>query len=168
MDFPHSIFEVLERGFSSKAVRLVYAVLHIVTLFNYLGVVLYGPAVALNSVTPLSIDHSILAIGLLCCIYTAFGGIRCVVWTDVFQTCVVLGGQVAILVLGIRYAGGVAKAWERSYVTGRIKLPETRFDFHSRHSFWNMILAPTVEWVRVMGFSQLAIQTIMGLGSIRR
>jgi Na+/proline symporter len=99
-----------------------------------------GPAVTIASVTSLSINDSILAIGVVCCIYTAFGGIRGVVWTDVFQTCVILGGQVAILVLGVRYAGGVAKVWERSYVTGRIKLPETRFDFHSRHSAWNMIL----------------------------
>jgi len=164
----HSVYEILERRFGSRSLRLVCSSLYVIKIVMYLGVVLYGPAIALSSVTPLSIDASILTCGVLCCVYTTLGGLGGVIWTDVFQICVMIGAQIAVLVLGVAGAGGWGQIWRVNEALGRIKLPETRFDFHSRHSFWNIILAPTLEWTMQMGAAQMAIQRLKGLPSMRQ
>jgi len=164
----HSIYELLERRFGSRSLRLVCSCLYVIKIVMYLGVVLYGPAIALSSVTPISIDASILTCGVLCCVYTTLGGLGGVIWTDVFQICVMIGAQIAVLALGVAGAGGWGQIWRVNEALGRIKLPETRFDFHSRHSFWNIILAPTLEWTMQMGAAQMAIQRLKGLPSMRQ
>ena len=63
----------------------LHSCLYVIKIVMYLGVVLYGPAIAISSVTPISIDGSILTCGILCCVYTTLGGLRGVIWTDVFQ-----------------------------------------------------------------------------------
>ena len=58
--------------------------------------------------------------------------------------------------------------WRMNDALGRIKLPESKFDFHSRHSFWNIILTPTLEWMMQMGAAQMAIQRLKGLPNMRQ
>ena len=39
------------------------------------------------------------------------GGLRAVVWTDTFQTCVVMLGLIGIIVMGTQRVGGMATVW---------------------------------------------------------
>ena len=48
------------------------------------------------------------------------GGLRAVVWTDTFQTVVVVGGLVGIIVVGCNHLGGLDKVWELAEAGGRI------------------------------------------------
>lgn len=163
-----SVYEILERRFGSPNLRKICSCLYVVKIVMYLGVVLYGPAIAISSVTPISIDASILTCGILCCVYTTLGGLQGVIWTDVFQICVIVGAQISILVLGVSHVGGFDQMWRINEAMGRIKLPESKFDFHSRHSFWNIIATPTLEWTLQMGAAQMAIQRLKGDGEFVR
>jgi SSS family transporter len=49
---------------------------------------------AISIVTGIPVETSILIMGLLCIFYTTFGGIEAVIWTDVMQVIVLLGGSV--------------------------------------------------------------------------
>ena len=40
------------------------------------------------------------------------GGLRAVVWTDTFQTCVVMLGLIGIIVMGTQRVGGMAAVWD--------------------------------------------------------
>lgn len=51
----------------------------------YMAIVLYAPALALEAVTGLSQDTSILLVGLVCVFYSTIGGIKAVIITDLFQ-----------------------------------------------------------------------------------
>lgn len=64
----------------------------------YLGIVLYGPALALGSVTGMSSTTTIMLMGSLCSIYTTLGGLKAVVWTDVIQYSFMLVGLLAIVI----------------------------------------------------------------------
>ena len=60
----------IERRFSSKGVRIFTVIVFLVRTLVFMGVALYGPAVALNLVTPLSITTSVLLCGGICTVYT--------------------------------------------------------------------------------------------------
>ena len=48
------------------------------------------------------------------------GGLRAVVWTDTFQTFIVIAGLIAITVLGAKDLGGIDKVWNIADKGGRI------------------------------------------------
>src|SRR5687768_15467449 len=70
-----------------------------------------GPIIPAQYVTPVAI----LILGVLTLIYTYHGGMRAVVWTDVVQTVVYIGGGVAaIILLGRLVDGGWSTIFERA------------------------------------------------------
>jgi SSS family transporter len=73
-------------------------------LFQLLGrmsVVLLLPSLAISAVTGLNVYYSVLAMGVLTTIYTSFGGFEAVIWTDVIQGIMMLGGAALMIVLAI-------------------------------------------------------------------
>lgn len=48
------------------------------------------------------------------------GGLKAVIWTDVFQTVVMFAGQFAVIGVGIHQAGGPAEVWKKVTEGGRI------------------------------------------------
>lgn len=52
------------------------------------------------------------------------GGLRAVVWTDTFQTFVVMAGLIAIIVVGSRDLGGFGEVWDIANKGGRIQFIE--------------------------------------------
>lgn len=79
-----SVYEYLDLRFG-KYVRFCGVAINLLFLFLYMGIVIYGPSLALNAVTGLSLEASIISVGVVCTFYTTIGGIRAVVWTDLFQ-----------------------------------------------------------------------------------
>lgn len=59
---------------------------------------LFIAAIAINVVTGLDLTPSILIMGLITIVYTFFGGITAVIWTDVVQAVVLVGGAIALVV----------------------------------------------------------------------
>lgn len=62
-----------------------------------MGIVLLLPGLALSAVTGIDLYLCIALMGILATLYTVLGGIEAVIWTDVLQTVVLLGGAVAAL-----------------------------------------------------------------------
>lgn len=52
----------------------------------YNGLVVYGPALAMSQCAGMDLNVSILVVGLTCLFYTVIGGMKAVIWTDVWQT----------------------------------------------------------------------------------
>lgn len=67
------------------------------TAIIYNGLVVYGPALAMNQVAGLDLNVAILLVGAVCIFYTVIGGMKAVVWTDVWQTMWMISGFIAIL-----------------------------------------------------------------------
>jgi SSS family transporter len=97
-----TIYEYLELRFSAGL--RVYGSLAFVTYqLGKMGVFLLLPALALATVTGFNVYLCIAVMGVLCIIYTVMGGIEAVVWTDVIQSLVLIGG--ALLCVGIVFRG---------------------------------------------------------------
>ncbi|EGV97461.1 Sodium/iodide cotransporter [Cricetulus griseus] len=90
----------------------------------YTGIVIYAPALILNQVTGLDIWASLLSTGVICTLYTTVGGMKAVVWTDVFQVVVMLSGFWVILARGTVLMGGPWNVLSLARNHSRINLME--------------------------------------------
>lgn len=48
------------------------------------------------------------------------GGLKAVIWTDVFQTIVMFAGQLAVIIVGAHQAGGMGEVWRKAMNGSRI------------------------------------------------
>ncbi|GFR57358.1 sodium-coupled monocarboxylate transporter 1, partial [Elysia marginata] len=55
---------------------------------------------------------TLFIIGAVATFYTSIGGMKAVVWTDVFQASVMLAGVLSIAIQGTIKAGGLERVWE--------------------------------------------------------
>ena len=96
-----TIYEYLELRFS-PALRVYGSFAFLVYQVSKMGIFLLLPAMALATVTGFNLYLCIVVMGLLCIVYTVMGGIEAVVWTDVLQSVVLLGG--ALLCVGMIFS----------------------------------------------------------------
>lgn len=78
----------------------------------FMGVVLYGPSLALGSVTGLPVWLSIVLNGSVCAFYTTAGGIKAVVWTDVLQVLLMICGLLIVTIKGFILTGGPSAVFD--------------------------------------------------------
>lgn len=136
-----SAYEYLELRFN-LATRLVGSLLFMVYQCGRIAVVLYLPALALATVSDLDIQSCILVMGVLCVLYTVVGGIEAVIWTDVVQAFILMGGAVvSLLFLLSRVEGGVSE-------TIRVAT-EGQHLFESVNWSWDLTVAS--GWVILIG-----------------
>lgn len=91
-------YEYLERRFDPW-VRAYGSLAFLLFQLGRMAVVVYLPALALAAVTGFDLRWSIVAMGVLATVYTVLGGIEAVIWTDVLQALVLLGGVILALVI---------------------------------------------------------------------
>eukprot|EP00062_Callorhinchus_milii_P013592 gi/632961852/ref/XP_007896988.1/ PREDICTED: sodium/iodide cotransporter [Callorhinchus milii] len=152
-----STYQYLELRFS-KSVRLCGSVQYIIATMLFTGIVIYAPALILNQVTDLNIWVSLVSTGLICTFYTTVGGMVAVVWTDVFQVIVMLGGFFAIIIRGTYLVGGVDKILEAAYNGSRINFGDFDPDPRRRYTFWTFVVGGTMLWLSMYGVNQAQVQ----------
>ena len=96
--------------------RLIASGLFILRMLFYLAIVLYAPALALSTITPLPRWLCILSAGVLSAGYTVSGGMRAVIWTDFFQFFVLWGGcALLVFYAGLYTEGGLGASVEYAF-----------------------------------------------------
>ena len=110
----YTIPEYLEYryGAASRTVMSVYMMLAYV--FVALATVLYSGALALEAIFGLDTTLGIWLIGLLAGVYTIYGGLRAVVWSDLIQGVALLAGGVLVTLLALQRIGGISAFLEVS------------------------------------------------------
>jgi len=91
-------YEYLEIRFNI-VVRLIGSLSFILFQIGRMGVVMFLPSIALNVATGIDIYLCIALMGIVSLVYTMLGGIEAVIWTDVMQVIVLLGGAIISLVI---------------------------------------------------------------------
>jgi len=114
-------YERLQQRFG-VGTRRALSVVFLITRLLADGVRLFAGAIPLALVTGWDVGWAIAALGALTLLYTAFGGLRAVVWTDVLQMAVFVAGGVAVLVVALPLAGGATEAFARAAEAGKLQL----------------------------------------------
>ena len=125
-----SFYEYLERRFS-RGIRMVGSVSFVLYQLFRMGIVVLLPGLALSAVTGLDVTICIVTMGLLATVYTVAGGIEAVIWTDVLQTVVLLGGAlVAFVVITIK-VGGLGVIADTAAAQGKLNWANWEWSFTS-------------------------------------
>lgn len=135
-----SAYEYLEQRFS-LGVRLYGSTAFVLFQVSRMAVVIYMPALALAAVTDLDIYVCILLIGALSAVYSVFGGMAGVVWTDFAQTVFLIGA--ALLAFGLivmRVDGGLGTLIDTASAAKKLNLVRLDGDYTTN-----------VIWVVVIG-----------------
>ena len=142
-------YEYLELRFNLP-VRLFASLSFILYQLGRMAIVLFLPALALSTVTGLNIHGCIVMMGILCTFYTVLGGIEAVIWTDVLQVIVLLGGALLSLAFIVVESGGVSEV---------LSVGAANQKFHMLD--WNWDFTTAAVWVVLIGniFSNLGPYT---------
>ena len=112
-------YEYLEIRFSS-IIRLLGSCCFILYQIGRIGVILFLPSIALNLVTGVDIFLCIALMGGVSLIYTLMGGIEAVIWTDVVQVFVLMGGvSLSLILIIIGTENGFSGIIEQAKIYGK-------------------------------------------------
>lgn len=102
-----SVYEYLENRFDGR-VRALAASIFVLWRFGWMATALYVPSLAISVATGghISVTAMAVTLGTVVTLYTMMGGIRAVVWNDVFQFCLMFVGLAVTLVIGLREIDG--------------------------------------------------------------
>jgi solute:Na+ symporter, SSS family len=161
-------YEYLEQRFDAKT-RALTSFLFLVSRSMSLGVVISAPAVVLAVVLGFNVTTTALLIALPTAIYTMFGGVQAVTWTDVKQMFLIVGGLVAaVVVLIAKLPGdvGVIQALKIAGATGRMQTFDFSFDLTNRYTFWSGTIAAFFLFCSYFGTDQSQVQRYLTTGSV--
>ncbi len=172
-----SLYAYLEVRFDRRT-RLLGAGLFILWRLFWMATALYASARMLGAITGISFHLLILAAGGVAALYTAMGGIRTVMWTDVIQFVVLLVGiGGALWVAGATQEQGWTGVWAQARVGGQLR-PFLPFDpeFLSwrptvRITLWSALIGTFVAFLTRYGADQMVVQryfTARSLGAAVR
>ena len=137
-------YEYLERRFNS-ATRLMASILFIVFMVARTALVLFLPSLAMTAVTGINIYICIALMALITILYCTMGGVEAVVWGDVIQGIILVGGAILAAVYLIVNTGdnGASDFWQIATDHDKFRLflfdPEHPFDFVNA-TWWVVIL----------------------------
>ena len=159
-----SAYEFLETKFNLK-VRCLASGLFIFWRVLWMSVILYSTAQILSLITGFELPLLIIICGACATFYTAFGGIRAVIWTDVAQFIVLFGGILfAVIFTALHIKGGISTMFS-SACSGGIFKPFYPFDPHYfsfnptiRISFWSCLFGVFTAFLIRYGADQIVIQ----------
>ncbi|KFW75913.1 Sodium-coupled monocarboxylate transporter 1, partial [Phalacrocorax carbo] len=160
-----STYEYLELRFN-KYLRLCGTFLFIIQTASkpqscstlYTGIVIYAPALALNQVTGFDLWGAVVATGVVCTFYCTLGGLKAVVWTDVFQVGIMVAGFSSVIIRAVVVQEGIGRIVNDSYYGGRLNFWDFNPNPLQRHTFWTIVIGGTFTWTGIYGVNQSQVQ----------
>jgi SSS family solute:Na+ symporter len=159
-------YEFLEHRFDVRVRWFSSALFQLQVLFRA-GILVYGPALALATLTGLDLNTTILIVGVLASVYTVLGGMTAVVWTDALQVGVVLAGLAGcLLAIDQGMDGGLAEAFRIASADGRTQLVDTSAPFNSPRSWPGAIFGYGILALSVFGTNQQTVQRYLSCRTV--
>ncbi|XP_022703887.1 sodium-coupled monocarboxylate transporter 1-like isoform X2 [Varroa jacobsoni] len=96
------------------------------------------------------------------------GGMKAVVWSDVFQMSLMFFALAMVLVKAVYDVGGIDEVYRKTNEAGRLNLSNFRVDPYAADSFWNCFLGMGVLWFSANGMSQQQVQRYCSLPTMKK
>ncbi len=111
---------------------------------------------------------SVIPIALLTLLYTFEGGMKAVIWTDVIQLAVYLGGAlVAFTLLLHKIPGGWQEVTQAAAAGSKLSIFDFHFSLTQTYTFWSGLLGGCFLTMASHGTDQLMVQRLLAARSER-
>lgn len=161
-----SAYEYFEKRFGYFA-RLYSSLGFMLAHFSKMGTVFYLLALALSSMMGIDTLTFVWILGAIIILLTLLGGIEAVIWLDVIQGVLLIGGGIiALLIILFTAEGGPAAVWHTASEAGRIGFGPFDWDF-VHLTFWVMAINGIFYAIQKYGTDQTIVQRYLTAKSDR-
>jgi Na+/proline symporter len=164
----YTAYEYLERRFDAKT-RALASFCFLVSRGLACGVIVAAPSVILSIVLGWNEITTILVMGLSTTIYTVFGGVQAVTWTDVKQMVVIFVGMtVCLIVIISQFPSGISlgDAVSLAGATGRLQTVDFKFDLNETYTIWSGLIGGMFLALSYFGCDQSQVQRFLTARSV--
>jgi len=132
------------------------------------GVRLFATALVLSVVTGIGDIWTVTIIGVITVVYTVYGGLTAVVWNDVVQLFVYVGGALlAALLLVDRIPGGLDTVLSTASDAGKLQFFDFAFSWNNPYTFWAALIGGAFLTFATHGTDQMMVQRYLACRSRR-
>ncbi len=157
----YTAYELIERRFG-RGLRSLTAGLFLLTRAAAEGVRVYAVSIVVSIALGTGEVASIAIITALTLIYTFEGGLAAVIWTDVVQTAIYVGGTLVGLVTIVHLVpGGWTAIHSAAASAGKLQVFNFSPDFWLPYTFWAGLIGGTFLTTASHGTDQLIVQRLL-------
>jgi Na+/proline symporter len=164
----YTAYEYLERRFDAKT-RALASLCFLFQRALSCGVIIAAPSVILSIVLGWNEVTTILVMGLSTTLYTMFGGVQAVTWTDVKQMVVIFTGMfVCLFIIISQFPEGVSvtEALRVAGAAGRLKTVDTSFNLNETYTLWSGLIGGMFLAMSYFGCDQSQVQRFLTSRSV--
>ena len=164
----YTAYQLIERRFGPK-LRTLTSGLFLLTRAAAEGVRVYAVSIVVSIALGTGEIASIAIITALTLIYTFEGGLAAVIWTDVVQTAVYVGGTlVGVGVILHLVPGGWAHIHQIAAAQGKLRVFDFSPSFWKPYTFWSGVIGGTLFTLASHGTDQLIVQRLLAARNQRQ
>jgi SSS family solute:Na+ symporter len=157
----YTAFELIERRFG-RGLRSLTAGLFLLTRAAAEGVRVYAVSIVVSIALGTGEVASIAIITALTLIYTFEGGLAAVIWTDVVQTAIYVGGTlVGLLTIVHLVPGGWSAIHSAAASAGKLQVFNFSGSLWIPYTFWAGLIGGTIFTTASHGTDQLIVQRLL-------
>jgi SSS family solute:Na+ symporter len=157
----YTAYELIERRFG-RGLRSLTGGLFLVTRAAAEGVRVYAVSIVVSIALGTGEVTSIAIITLLTLIYTFEGGLAAVIWTDVVQTAIYVGGTlVGVSTILHLVPGGWAAVHAAAAGAGKLQVFDFSTNFWIPYTFWSGVIGGAFLTTASHGTDQLIVQRLL-------
>ncbi len=149
------------------AARYAVSGLFMAGRLGWLATVMYAPALALSVVTGINVYFAIILMGVLAISYTVMGGLAAVLWTDVAQFVILVGGAIWIAIsLLVGVDGGLPEIMNIAGRTDHLNVFDWRLSLFEMTALAALLIY-TFKQMSDSGTDQVSIQRLMATPNLK-
>src|SRR5580698_6351731 len=157
----YTAYELIERRFG-RGLRSLTAGLFLLTRAVAEGVRVYAVSIVVSIALGTGEVTSIAIITALTVVYTFEGGLAAVIWTDVVQTAIYVGGTLVGLVTILHLVpGGWAAIHAAAANAGKLQVFDFSWNFWAPYTFWAGLIGGAFLTTASHGTDQLIVQRLL-------
>jgi Na+/proline symporter len=164
----YTAYEYLERRFDAKT-RSFTALLFLFSRGMSTGVVISAPAVVLSVMIGADVSTICVLLAVPTAIYTMYGGVQAVAWTDVKQMYLIVGGLIAAavaLIVGLPSTISIGDAMHIAGTAGKLQVFNFSTDPSVRFTFWTGTIGALFLFLSYFGTDQSQVQRYLTAKSV--
>src|SRR5437660_3924491 len=164
----YTAYQLIERRFGTR-LRTLTASLFLLTRAAAEGVRVYAVSIVVSIALGTGEVASIAIITLLTLIYTFEGGLAAVIWTDVVQTAIYVGGTLLGIVTIVHFVpGGWTHIHQVAAAGDKFRVFDFSLSIRKPYTFWAGVIFGAVFVTASHGTDQLIVQRLLAARNLRQ